>query len=117
MNFNNASGNIKKFFGSDMKFMQICLGLGLSTGEYACPWCKVHKKDRADMSKPWDFYHLTGNVRTINEIKDIYNGHLSQKKLGKGLQKDCHNFRKTLQWQVPFVHLLTIFQPTKLKMK
>ena len=69
-----ASGNIKNFFGSDMKFMQICLGLWSSTGEYACPWCKVHKKDRGDMSKPWDFYHLTGNVRTINEIKDIYNG-------------------------------------------
>lgn len=77
-----VSGNIKVddklydldiFFGSDMKFMQICLGLGSSTGEYACPWCKVHKKDRGDMSKPWDFYHLTGNVRTINEIKDIYN--------------------------------------------
>ena len=62
------------FFGSDMKFMQICLGLVSSTGEYACPWCKEHKKDRGDMSKLWDFYPLTENVRTINEIKDIYNG-------------------------------------------
>jgi hypothetical protein len=69
-----ASGNIKNFFGSDMKFMQICLGLVSSTGEYACPWCKEHKKDRGDMSKLWDFYPLTENVRTINEIKDIYNG-------------------------------------------
>jgi hypothetical protein len=57
-----------------MKFMQICLGLGSSTGECACPWCKVHKKDRGDMSKLWDFYPLTENVRTINEIRDIYNG-------------------------------------------
>ena len=40
------------FFGGDMKFIQLCLGLGSSTGEYACPWCKVSKKDRGDISKP-----------------------------------------------------------------
>jgi hypothetical protein len=48
-----ASGTIKVddklydldiFFGNDMKFMQIFLGLGSSTGEYACPWCKVQSR-------------------------------------------------------------------------
>ncbi|VDI14468.1 Hypothetical predicted protein [Mytilus galloprovincialis] len=68
--------NLEIFFGGDMKFIQICLGLGSSTGQYACPWCKVHKQDRGDVSKPWNFYHLNENVRTTSEIKEIYMGTL-----------------------------------------
>ncbi|CAG2252094.1 unnamed protein product [Mytilus edulis] len=68
--------NLAIFFGGDMKFIQICLGLVSSTGQYACHWCKVHKQDRGDVSKPWNFYHLNENVRTTSEIKEIYMGTL-----------------------------------------
>jgi hypothetical protein len=34
-----------------MKFLQILLGLGGSTGDFACPWCKIHKQDRHDVTQ------------------------------------------------------------------
>ncbi|VDI74504.1 Hypothetical predicted protein [Mytilus galloprovincialis] len=58
---------IQLFFGGDMKFLQICLGIGSSTGEYACVWCKVSKFDRGDISKPWDFYLAPDMKRSISE--------------------------------------------------
>lgn len=63
--------NVKYFVSSDMKFIQLLLGLGGSTGEYACPWCKVSKKQRSDMSFPWNFYHETSNARTVEEISKL----------------------------------------------
>ncbi|CAC5375870.1 unnamed protein product [Mytilus coruscus] len=62
---------IQLFFDGDMKFLQICLGLGSSTGEYACPWCKVSKFDRGDISKPWDFYLTSEMERSISEIIEL----------------------------------------------
>lgn len=59
------------FVGGDMKFLQILLGLGGSTGDYACPWCKVHKNDRHDLSKEWDFYHSSNLFRSIEEINSL----------------------------------------------
>ena len=59
------------FVSADMKFIQILLGLGSSTGEYACPWCKVKKTDRSNMSFPWDFYHREENARSVDSMKDL----------------------------------------------
>lgn len=57
-----------------MKFIQILLGLSSSTANYACPWCKVAKDCRGDISLPWDFYHSQENFRTMNEIKQYAKG-------------------------------------------
>lgn len=70
----NISGkdlNVDYFVSADMKFIQLLLGLGGSTGEYACPWCKVDKKGRSDLSVPWDFYHQSDMKRTIDEMLTI----------------------------------------------
>ena len=58
---------VEFLFGGDMKFLQIILGLGSSLSTHACPWCRIHKSDRADMSKPFDFYH-TGSMARTNKI-------------------------------------------------
>ena len=59
---------VKFLFGGDMKFIQIVLGLGSSLSTHACPWCRIHKSDRADMSKPFDFYHTGSMARTNKDI-------------------------------------------------
>jgi hypothetical protein len=43
-------------------------GLGGSTGDYACPWCKEHNNDRHDVSKEWNFYHSSEIFRSVEEI-------------------------------------------------
>ena len=55
---------VEFLFGGDMKFLQVILGLGSSLSTHACPWCRIHKSDRADMSKPFDFYHTGSMART-----------------------------------------------------
>lgn len=61
---------VEVLFGGDMKFIQLCLGLSSAIAEYACPWCKVPKGDRGDLSKEWDYYHQPEHRRTIAEIKE-----------------------------------------------
>ena len=57
------------FFGGDMKFVQLCLGLNGSTANYACPWCHVHKNDRPDLDKPLDFYNSPEMARTAENLR------------------------------------------------
>jgi hypothetical protein len=54
----------------DMKFLQLVLGLGGSLCNYSCPWCRVHKNQRDDMTKPLDFYHTRGMQRTSQNLKE-----------------------------------------------
>jgi hypothetical protein len=56
--------------GGDMKFLQLVLGLGGSLCNYSCPWCRVHKIQRDDMTKPLDFYHTCGMQRTSHNLKE-----------------------------------------------
>ncbi|CAC5402564.1 unnamed protein product [Mytilus coruscus] len=65
---NEKSYEIEFFVGGDMKFLQILLGLGSLVGDYACPWCKVHKNDRHDISKCWNFYRTPELFRSYEEI-------------------------------------------------
>ena len=53
-----------------MNFLQIVLGLGGSLCNYSCPWCRVHKNQRDDMTKPLDFYHTRGMQRTSQNLKE-----------------------------------------------
>jgi len=65
---NGQTFDLELFVGGDMKFLQLLLGLGGSTGNFACSWCKVHKDERFNVSKPWDFYHSTEMFRSVKEI-------------------------------------------------
>ena len=62
---------IELFVGGDMKFTQLLLGLNSSIATYACPWCKVAKEDRGNVSHPWDFYHSDQLFRSVKENKDL----------------------------------------------
>jgi hypothetical protein len=70
---------VEFLFGGDMKFLQIIkkilLGLGSSLSTHACPWCRIHKSDRADMSRPFDFYHTGSMARTNKKITNDSKSH------------------------------------------
>lgn len=65
---NDIIYNLDLFFNGDLKFVQICLGLCSATGNYACPWCIVHKDSRLDISKSKDHYNADGLRRTYKSI-------------------------------------------------
>ena len=52
-----------------MKFIQLLLGMNSSIATYACPWCKVTKECRGDISRPRGFYHGQNMTRSISEMK------------------------------------------------
>ena len=54
-----------------MKFIQLILGINSSIATYACPWCKVNKEDRGNVTLPWDFYHSEKFFRSISVIKNL----------------------------------------------
>ena len=54
--------------GGNMKYLQIVLGWWISM-YYSCPWCRVHKNQRDNMTKPFDFYHTRGMQRTSQNLK------------------------------------------------
>ena len=59
------------FIGGDMKFLQILLGLNSSIATYACPWCKVAKEDRGNITFPLDHYHTNELRRSVSEIRTL----------------------------------------------
>lgn len=61
--------NLEIFIGGDMKFIQLLLGMNSSIATYACPWCKVTKECRGDISRPRGFYHGQNMTRSISEMK------------------------------------------------
>ena len=65
----SVAGNVLKvelFLGGDMKFLQVIMGLSDSTSTCVCVWCRVHKSERGNISRPWDFYHNNEQKRTVN---------------------------------------------------
>ncbi|KAK3704236.1 hypothetical protein QZH41_020490 [Actinostola sp. cb2023] len=66
----NKRVEIELFLGGDYKFLLLVMGLSAATSTYACVWCKVHKKDRGDMSKPDGFYDQAPMKRTLQEIME-----------------------------------------------
>ena len=59
------------FLGGDMKFLLMILGLSSATADYACLWCKIHKDDRWDTSKPMNCYNEEPMRHTLEEIKRL----------------------------------------------
>lgn len=64
INVNGKEYVLDIFFGGDMKWIQIFLGLCGATGNYACPWCHVSKVDRTDLTKEMMFYESREMKRT-----------------------------------------------------
>ncbi|KAL9977503.1 hypothetical protein ACROYT_G014911 [Oculina patagonica] len=60
-----------KFPGGDMKFLLMFLGLNSATADYACLWCKIHKDDQWDTSKPCNHYNEDPQRRNLDEIKQM----------------------------------------------
>jgi hypothetical protein len=50
-----------------MKFLQLVLGLGGLLCNYSSPWCRVHKNQRDDMTKPLDFLPYSWYAENITE--------------------------------------------------
>lgn len=46
LSMNDKEINVDFFLGWDYKFILLMLGLKGAASNYACAWCKVHKKDR-----------------------------------------------------------------------
>ena len=70
--------SVDMLFNGDMKFIHTCLGLSGATANYACPWCLVHKDDRADISRDMEFYEREEMRRTTSKM----NSDAENKKFG-----------------------------------
>ena len=51
-----------------MKFIHTCLGLSGATANYACPWCLVHKDERANITRDLSFYESVEMRRTTEKM-------------------------------------------------
>lgn len=60
------------------KILLLVMGLSAANSTYAYLWCKIHKKDRGDMSKDSGYYDTIPLKRTIQEMFE-----LSTKKSGE----------------------------------
>ncbi|XP_048586462.1 uncharacterized protein LOC5510708 isoform X2 [Nematostella vectensis] len=60
--------NVEFSLGGDYKFLLQTMGLSAANSEYACLWCKVHKKDRGDVSKDDEYYEKDPLRRTLQDI-------------------------------------------------
>lgn len=69
----NFDGKIMLYFfvGGDHKILLTVMGLSGTTSDYACLWCKIHKLERFDMSKPKDHYNGPPIASTLLEMQEI----------------------------------------------
>ena len=65
----NKEYNVDICLGSDIKFIEILLGLGTAASKHVCPWCHVSKTDISDISKPFDYYQSSEMKRTAANLK------------------------------------------------
>ncbi|CAB3978408.1 Hypothetical predicted protein [Paramuricea clavata] len=73
---NGSSIPVEVYLGGDYKFLLLMMGMKCATSDHACIWCKIHKKDRCDVSKHQNFYweNLTRTTKDIIEcsMKNIF---------------------------------------------
>jgi len=69
--------HIEYFFGADMKYLAICLGLQAANADYSCIWCKCPTDERHITSKSWDT-----ELRTIKEIQEFAPKKKTEEKYG-----------------------------------
>lgn len=59
------------FLGGDLKFLLMIMGMNAACSHYACLWCKVHKENRWDTSKSYDYYYSDEMKRTLQDLEDL----------------------------------------------
>ena len=59
------------FLGGDLKFLLMIMGLNSASSNYACLWCKVHKHNRWDTSKPLNYYNEGTQQRNLADLKKL----------------------------------------------
>lgn len=59
------------FLGGDYKFLLMIMGLNSATANHACLWCNVHKQNRWDTSKAFNFYNEEPQMRTLEAINKM----------------------------------------------
>jgi hypothetical protein len=47
------------------------MGINSATANYSCLWCKIHKNNRWDKSKCFNFYHQNEQKRTLEDIENL----------------------------------------------
>lgn len=60
---------VEIYLGGDYKFLLLASGRSAANSIYACLWCKIHKDQRWDMSKPGDFYSKPPMAFTLADVK------------------------------------------------
>ena len=68
---NGVSYDLQYFFGADMKFLAICMGIEAANSNFSCIWCKCPTSDRYDISKSWSVTNTNEGARTIGEIQKL----------------------------------------------
>ena len=63
--------DIEYFFGADMKFLAICMGIESATSTYSCVWCKCPAIDQYDINKVWSVTNPEEGTRSIKEIQEL----------------------------------------------
>ena len=68
VDIDGESYGLKVFLAADYKFLLLVLGMSGATSNHACVYCKIHRCDRWDMSKTYDFYTSPDMVRTVENM-------------------------------------------------
>ncbi|CAB3981176.1 Hypothetical predicted protein, partial [Paramuricea clavata] len=63
--------NLEFFLGGDLKFLVMIMGINSATANYSCLWCNIHKNNRWDTSKCFNFYHQNKQKRTLEDIEKL----------------------------------------------
>ena len=71
MSVDGQDVELEFFLGGDLKFLLMIMGINSATADYACLWCKIHKDNRWDTSKPFSHYNDVPQWRTLEEIKQM----------------------------------------------
>ena len=64
---------MEMFFGGDYKFLLMSMGLSGATSDYSCLWCKIHKLQKWDRTKDFEYYNTGDLERNLKDIKEQKN--------------------------------------------
>ena len=96
----NEQWDIEFFFGTDMKFLAICMGLEAANATFSCIWCKCPSDKRYKQDIVWSVTDTNYGARTIPEIQKLS----SLKKTKKNEKYGC--IRNPLFPTIPVHHVI-----------
>ena len=66
---NDVVYDLEYFFGADMKFLAICMGIESASSTYSCIWCKCPAVDRYDIHRTWSVTKVQGLLRKFRNFQ------------------------------------------------